>query len=68
MKITERYTQAGCADLIRKISDGDLETRMRGAFKQIPKLAEICNNKTLRDTITVAEAEEFCEKAGELLE
>lgn len=67
MKITERYTQAGCADLIRKISDGDLETKMRGAFKQIPKLAEILGGKTLRDQISIAEAEELCAKAGGLL-
>lgn len=67
MKITDRYTQEGCADLIRKLSDGDLETKMRGAFKQIPKLSEMLGGKTLRDTITVAEAEALCEKAGELL-
>lgn len=68
MKITERYTQAGCADLIRKLSDGDLESRLRDAFKTFPKIAEMLGGRTLRDQITVAEAEELCEKAGELLE
>lgn len=68
MKITERYTKEGCADLIRKLSDGDLESRLREAFKTFPKIAEILGWQTLRDQITVAEAEAICEKAGGLLE
>lgn len=67
MKYTERYTELGCANLIKELSDGDFDMIFRHEMEVVPILKEVNKGKTIRDRITVGEAEEICAKAGALL-
>lgn len=60
MKISIALSPRDCERLLRAISDGDGDTRLRHELKKAGR------GHTLRDSFTPAEAEELCRLTGDL--